>query len=130
MSPLSRYEAQALASAASAAGKNVTLVPCPMSGPYASPWHNGSRVCQPPTTGTCNATFQLLRRTSGHGKCFPDGDPLVSGQIMWGGYGCYPGQERVWVVNRCAGRFVCESGRMVTCGKSANNGWTECQCPA
>ena len=40
-----------------------------------SAWHHGARVCSPPTTGRCNATFEMVQRLSGHGKCFPDGDP-------------------------------------------------------
>ena len=125
---MSVYDAAAAAFAATAASKGIALVPCPMSGPYAAPWHRGAHVCQAPTTGTCNQTFGLSKRTSGHGKCFPDGDPLVDAHITWGGYGCYPSQERIWVTNRCAGRFVCENGRTIVCGSSTNNGRTECPC--
>ena len=55
---------------------------------------------------------------------------LVGGEIMWGGYGCYPGLDVVWVVNRCSGRFMCESGRTVVCGSSQSKGHTNCSCSA
>lgn len=126
--PMNLYEAAAAAFAAAAPSKHIKLVPCPISGPYAAPWHKGAQVCQLPTTGTCNATFQLQRRLSAHGKCFPDGDPLVGSHIMWGGYGCYPNENRIWVTNRCAGKFVCENGRTLLCGSSANNSRVECPC--
>ena len=91
-------------------------------------WHRGGRLCRAPTTGTCNSTFRLLQRLSGHGKCFPDGDPLVGAEIMWGGFGCYPGRDTIWVANRCSGRFACENGRVVICGTSRENGVTNCTC--
>ena len=126
--PMSVYDATVAGAAAIYAGAGGSLVPCPISGGYAAPWHNGSLVCRSPTTGTCNSTFSLQKRLSGHGKCFPDGDFLVGQQIMWGGYGCYPGLDKVWVVNRCAARMTCENGRTVNCGTSSNNGHTNCSC--
>ena len=126
--PMSVYDATVAGAAAIYAGAGGNLVPCPISGGYAAPWHNGSLVCRSPTTGTCNSTFALQKRLSGHGKCFPDGDFLVGHQIMWGGYGCYPGLNKVWVVNRCAARITCENGRTVNCGTSSNNGHTNCSC--
>ena len=125
---MSVYDATVAGAAAIYVGAGGNLVPCPISGSYAAPWHNGSLVCRSPTTGTCNSTFSLQKRLSGHGKCFPDGDFLVGQQIMWGGYGCYPGLDKVWVVNRCAARMTCENGRTVNCGTSSNNGHTNCSC--
>ena len=47
---------------------------------------------------------------------------------MWGGFGCYPGLDMVWVENRCAARLMCENGRSIACGTSAFNGHTNCSC--
>ena len=126
--PLSVYDVAANAAAEAYAADGGTLEPCPMFGGYAAPWHNGSKRCRDPTTGRCNATFTLQKRLSNHGKCFPDGDFLVGRQIMWGGYGCYPGLGTLWVENRCAAQLVCENGRSIACGTSKNNGHTNCSC--
>lgn len=122
------YNMAASTSAAAAVARGEALVHCPTDGSYAAPWHHGNLLCRPPTTGACNSSFKLQQRLSGHGKCFPDGDLLVNTNIMWGGYGCYPGLGILWVVNRCSGRFACESGRIITCGSSASNGHTNCSC--
>ena len=122
------YAMTARKAAAAAAEAGETLVRCPTEGAYAAPWHSSQRLCREPTTGTCNSSFKLGARLSGHGKCFPDGDPLVGAAIMWGGFGCYPGLDMIWVTNRCAGRFSCENGRSIACGSSKDNKHTNCSC--
>ena len=122
------YAIAAAAAAATAAAKGERLLRCPTEGAYAAPWHKSEPLCREPTTGRCNSTFKVERRLSGHGKCFPDGDPLVGAAIMWGGYGCYPGLNKIWVANRCAGRFTCENGKSIACGTSQDNGHTNCSC--
>ena len=81
-----------------------------------------------PTTGACGPAYKLLVRLSRHGKCFPDGDPLVNSGVMMGGYGCYPGEDVIWVVNRCSGKFMCENGKTILCGTSALNTHQNCSC--
>mmetsp|Transcript_74252 Transcript_74252/g.123937 ORF Transcript_74252/g.123937 Transcript_74252/m.123937 type:complete len:131 (+) Transcript_74252:117-509(+) len=98
--------------------------PAPGSGQI-MPW--GS-VLGVPRTGTCKPPFHLEKRLSGHGKCFPDGDPLIGTQIMYGSYGCYPGLNIVWVEGRCSGRFRCENGRTVLCGRSTIKEQQNCTC--
>lgn len=90
---------------------------------------------RPDVPTNCNANFRLLLKMSKSATCVPEGDP-IAGQTLnaWrplpiGWFGCIPGQNKMFTEFHCSGRFQCENGAQVLCGKSSTEGRTECECP-
>ena len=90
---------------------------------------------QCPPVHSCSAPYGLKKKMSKSAQCVPDGDSHAGELVAtWrempvGWYGCYPGQNKIYVQYHCSGLFRCENGQQVACGSSGNSGRTDCDCP-
>jgi hypothetical protein len=88
-----------------------------------------------PVPTNCSAPYGLKKKMSKSAQCVPDGDSHAGDLVTtWmempvGWYGCYPGQNKIYVQYHCSGLFRCENGQLVACGSSGISGRTDCDCP-
>merc|ERR1712224_437584 len=89
----------------------------------------------PEVPTNCSYPFRIHRVMSKSARCVPDGDSHAGQWVTtWrpmpvGWYGCYPGENKVYVEHQCSGLFQCENGEFVACGTSRTIERTVCACP-